>query len=49
MKQVFQVNSVQNEGGERFALGRCATDGHGVDWVVRRQHHWDDYAWEEVR
>ncbi|MFE5511655.1 hypothetical protein ACFQ9J_13680 [Streptomyces sp. NPDC056529] len=48
-KQLFSVELVRTENGGRFALGRCETDGYGVDWVVRRQYHWDEYGWEEVR
>ncbi|MER5968124.1 hypothetical protein, partial [Streptomyces sp. NPDC002057] len=49
-KQTFSVELVRVENGEPFALGRCVTDDYGVDWVVRRQHHWDALDWtEEVR
>ncbi|MFB7107259.1 hypothetical protein [Streptomyces hydrogenans] len=48
-RQTFMADRVVSEDGVRFAFGRCETDGYGVDWVVRRQHHWDGAGWEEVR
>ncbi|MFL9680679.1 hypothetical protein [Streptomyces sp. KL110A] len=48
-RQLFSVELVRVEDGARFALGRCETDNYGADWVVRRQYHWDDCGWEEVR
>lgn len=48
-KQTYRVDAVRFEDGNAIAFGRLETDDYGVDWVVRRQHHWDgNYGWEEA-